>query len=54
MKGDRVKTNNEESAVENREETLAIALDAYTDPMNPEYDPEFDREIRKAAPHWFS
>ena len=32
---------------------LAEALDNYTDPNHPEYDPEFDREIRRLRPDWF-
>jgi len=35
------------------EDELANALDAYTDPTNPEYDPDFDREIRRLRPDWF-
>lgn len=32
---------------------LGEALDAYTDPTHPEYDPEFDRAIRSLRPDWF-
>jgi hypothetical protein len=32
---------------------LGAALDRYTDPSDPEYDPEFDREIRQTRPDWF-
>lgn len=35
------------------EQTLADALESYTDPASPEYDPKFDQEIRKADPNWF-
>ena len=35
------------------EAELAEALDAYTDPKNPEYDAAFDREIRRLRPDWF-
>lgn len=35
------------------ESELAEALESYTDPSNPEYDPEFDREIRTLRPDWF-
>ena len=34
-------------------QSLAVALDNYTDPTHPEYDPVFDKQIRTAAPHWF-
>jgi hypothetical protein len=36
-----------------REHELAEALARYTDPDDPEYDPEFDREIRRLRPDWF-
>ncbi len=37
-----------------RDETeLAEALESYTNPNSPEYDPEFDRQIRKVRPDWF-
>ena len=43
-----------EQDVESDEESeLAEALAAYTDPTHPEYDPEFDREIRTLRPDWF-
>jgi hypothetical protein len=35
------------------EPTLAAALDSYTDPASPEFDPAFDEQIRKAGQHWF-
>jgi hypothetical protein len=38
---------------ENEEHELAVALDNYTDPTHPDYDPAFDAKIRKEAPHWF-
>jgi hypothetical protein len=37
-----------------RENELAVALDAYTDPRSPEYDREFDKQIRALRPDWFS
>lgn len=43
----------EQKAGTDDESELAEALEAYTDPSNPEYDPEFDREIRKLRPDWF-
>lgn len=33
---------------------LGEALDAYTDPSHPEYDPVFDAAIRKRQPKWFA
>ncbi len=35
------------------ESNLAEALEAYTDPTHPEYDPDFDRQIRALRPDWF-
>ena len=35
------------------ESELAEALEAYTDPDHPEFDPEFDAEIRSLRPDWF-
>ena len=35
------------------EHDLAVALDSYTDPQHPDYDPEFDRKIRALRPDWF-
>ena len=32
---------------------LGYALDKYTDPSHPEYDPEFDKKIRALRPDWF-
>jgi len=32
---------------------LAESLKAYTDPASPEYDPDFDEEIRELRPDWF-
>lgn len=42
-----------EEAGADREEELAEALEAYTDPTHPEYDTDFDREIRALRPDWF-
>lgn len=42
-----------EEADMDREAELAEALDAYTDPTHPEYDPEFDKKIRRLRPDWF-
>lgn len=42
-----------EEADADRETELAEALDAYTDPDHPEYDPEFDKKIRRLRPDWF-
>ncbi len=36
-----------------QEHQLAEALDRFTNPTHAEYDPVFDAEIRKIAPHWF-
>lgn len=36
------------------EHDLATALDSYTDPTSPEYDPDFDRQIRELRPDWFA
>ena len=33
---------------------LAIALAHYTTPSDPQYDPEFDAEIRRLRPDWFT
>lgn len=35
------------------EEELAIALENYTNPNHPEYDKNFDEEIRRVRPDWF-
>ena len=32
---------------------MADAIDRYTDPQHPEYDPEFDKQIRELRPDWF-
>jgi hypothetical protein len=32
---------------------LAEALAHFTDPNHPDYDPEFDKEIRRLRPDWF-
>ena len=32
---------------------LGADLENFTDPNHPEYDPEFDAEIRKTRPDWF-
>ena len=42
-----------EQAVMDEESELAEALEAYTDPTHPEYDPEFDGRIRSLRPDWF-
>ncbi|HEX8324735.1 MAG TPA: hypothetical protein VF595_12580 [Tepidisphaeraceae bacterium] len=36
-----------------REHELAVALESYTNPNHPEYDPEFDAQIRALRPDWF-
>lgn len=36
-----------------REDELAEALEAYTDPNHPEYDADFHAKIRERQPHWF-
>lgn len=41
---------NEEELAENE---LVKALEAYTTPGHPEYDPVFDRKIRAIRPDWF-
>lgn len=35
------------------EKELAEALDNYTNPEHPDYDPEFDATIRRLRPDWF-
>lgn len=35
------------------ETELAEALDAYTDPTHPEYDPKFTAKIKAIRPDWF-
>ena len=35
------------------EACLTAALERYTDPNHPEYDAEFDKEIRRLRPDWF-
>lgn len=42
-----------EQSVMDEESELAEALEAYTDPTHPEYDPEFDGHIRSLRPDWF-
>jgi hypothetical protein len=37
-----------------KEQELASALERYTDPSNPEYDAEFDKQIRQLRPDWFA
>lgn len=32
---------------------LGAALDCYTDPNHPEFDPDFNEKIRKIRPDWF-
>ena len=36
------------------EHELAVALEHYTTPGDPEYDVEFDAEIRRSRPDWFA
>ena len=36
-----------------KEAELAEALDAYTTPGDPQYDPKFDAKIRALRPDWF-
>jgi hypothetical protein len=36
-----------------RESKIGLALCNYTNPKTGSYDPEFDKQIRKLAPHWF-
>jgi hypothetical protein len=36
-----------------REHELAVAFEAYTDPISPQYDSEFDAEIRRLRSDWF-
>lgn len=36
-----------------KEAELAEALEAYTTPGDPQYDPEFDAKIRALRPDWF-
>lgn len=33
--------------------SLAAGLGNYTNSTNSSYDPDFEKKIRKAAPHWF-
>jgi len=33
---------------------LGEALESYTDPNSPDYDPEFDKQIRESRPDWFA
>jgi len=33
---------------------LGEALKRYTDPNDPEFDPEFNKKIRRLRPDWFS
>lgn len=35
------------------EADLAVALDHYTNPLDPEYDAEFTAELRRIRPDWF-
>ena len=35
------------------DQELAEALDKYTDPSHPEFDPTFDKDIRALRPGWF-
>mgnify|MGYP003580000454 CR=1 FL=1 len=41
-------------AAKTRTQELAEALDNYTDPTHPEYDAEFDKQIRTLRPDWFT
>ncbi len=43
----------EQEAGMDGESELADALEAYTDPAHPEYDPDFEREIRALRPDCF-
>ena len=36
-----------------KEAELAEALDRYTDPLDPEYDPAFTKQLRELRPDWF-
>lgn len=36
------------------EHELALALERYTDPNNPEFDAVFNAQIRKLRPDWFT
>lgn len=36
-----------------REHELAEALDNYTNPAHPDFDPVFNAEIRRLRPDWF-
>ena len=40
-------------ALETEENDLAESLANYTNPDHPEYDPEFDKQIRTLRPDWF-
>jgi len=39
---------------ENDEAELANALENYTNPNHPEYDPEFTKQIKALRPDWFA
>jgi hypothetical protein len=43
-------SSNSENPVERK---LAEALDNYTDPDHPNYDPDFAEEMRQSRPDWF-
>jgi hypothetical protein len=36
------------------DDDLGAALDRYTDPNHPEFDPEFTKDIKELRPDWFA
>lgn len=53
LEAQRLVANHMQTAADAEEAELAEALEAYTTPSHPEYDPEFDAEIRALRPEWF-
>jgi hypothetical protein len=53
LESHRLVVDHMQTAADAEEAELAHALDAYTTPGNPEYDPEFDAHIRALRPDWF-
>lgn len=47
-------SDQEDERTPERENELAEALERYTDPDDPEYDPDFAAEIRRLRPDWFA
>lgn len=43
----------EDDDAEPDEAELAVALERYTNPLDPEYDAKFTAELRRIRPDWF-